>query len=162
MAYDARRQRLVLFGGHDGTSDSAETWEWDGSSWSLRSPLTSPSARDSHAMAWDPVAQQVVLFGGGNASAQELQDTWAWDGSNWLLRTSASSPWGGWPLAMANDEGRRRLLAYSQGTWEWDGSNWSDRQALIASATGQVSMTYDADRGRVALFDGATLWYFLP
>jgi len=39
MAYDARRRRAVLFGGHDfgahaGVSVFGDTWEWDGNEWS--------------------------------------------------------------------------------------------------------------------------------
>src|SRR4051812_6045839 len=41
MAYDSARGRVVLFGGSDGNGTNSgnpvtpETWEWDGSTWSL-------------------------------------------------------------------------------------------------------------------------------
>ena len=41
---------VVLFGGLQGTMDLADTWEWDGTSWTQRAPM-GPSARDGHAMA---------------------------------------------------------------------------------------------------------------
>jgi hypothetical protein len=47
MAYDLGRQRVVLFGGWNGTSNVSDTWEWDGSNWTRRSPAASPSARGS-------------------------------------------------------------------------------------------------------------------
>ena len=35
LAYDAKRDRLVLFGGRAGypNGDLQDTWEWDGSKW---------------------------------------------------------------------------------------------------------------------------------
>jgi len=35
MAYDARRRRIVLFGGHDGDNVFGDVWEWDGVRWTL-------------------------------------------------------------------------------------------------------------------------------
>jgi hypothetical protein len=68
MAWDAARQRAVLFGGLDdsnfGGNPLAETWEWDGATWAQRTPTNSPSARRSPGMAWEASRQRVVLFGG--------------------------------------------------------------------------------------------------
>jgi hypothetical protein len=36
MAYDSRRRRTVLFGGHDGENVFGDTWEWDGRRWTLQ------------------------------------------------------------------------------------------------------------------------------
>ena len=33
MAYDAARGKVVLFGGYDGQTNLADTWEWDGQAW---------------------------------------------------------------------------------------------------------------------------------
>jgi hypothetical protein len=35
MAYDRRRARVVLYGGHDGDRVFGDLWEWDGTSWRL-------------------------------------------------------------------------------------------------------------------------------
>jgi hypothetical protein len=40
MTYDTARGVTVLFGGNDGIRNLGDTWEWDGSSWELGSPLT--------------------------------------------------------------------------------------------------------------------------
>jgi cysteine-rich repeat protein len=63
MAYDATRDRVVLFGGYDGTYRN-DTWEWDGSTWTLLSSQTSPPPRTGHAMAYDATRGRIVLFGG--------------------------------------------------------------------------------------------------
>jgi hypothetical protein len=71
MAYDAARQRVVLFGGDTGSSYLADTREFDGSNWSQPSPPSNPGGRSDHAMAYDVARQRVVLVSGGwNA------DTW--------------------------------------------------------------------------------------
>jgi hypothetical protein len=44
LVYDAKRQRLVLFGGHDGERVFGDTWEWDGSKW-LRAAFHEPRLR---------------------------------------------------------------------------------------------------------------------
>jgi len=76
MAYDANRDRLILFGGHTGSGGEfkSDTWEWDGESWS-ELPIEGPPARSGHGMAYDAARQQVVLFG-GSGDAGPLGDTW--------------------------------------------------------------------------------------
>lgn len=64
MAYDSARHVTVLFGGTTSSSEaSAETWEWDGITWSQRH-VTGPSPRSGHAMAYDASRGVTVLFGG--------------------------------------------------------------------------------------------------
>ncbi|HEX5051755.1 MAG TPA: hypothetical protein VFZ65_08290 [Planctomycetota bacterium] len=77
MAYDPVRQRVILSGGYDSTFPPlppyADTWQWDGVDWLQLAPATVPPARSGHAMAFDEVQRQIVLFG---ASTVQLQDTW--------------------------------------------------------------------------------------
>jgi hypothetical protein len=82
MAYDAATSTAVLFGG-DGpglTGDLADTWTWDGTTWTQQAPATSPLARDSAAMAYDTASSSVVLFGGENTNLKGfvLSDSWTW------------------------------------------------------------------------------------
>ena len=58
----------MLFGGYGG-SYRGDTWEWDGTVWVDKTPATSPSARDAHAMAYDSARGRIVLFGGTEANA---------------------------------------------------------------------------------------------
>lgn len=68
MAYDAARQRSVLFGGQGGTLRD-DTWEWDGAAWLPRPTTVHPSARSGAALAFDPVRNRMVLFGGRGGTA---------------------------------------------------------------------------------------------
>ena len=54
MADRAAGGVAVLFGGHDGDYRRQDTWEWDGSNWTLRTSATSPSRRRASSMFFDP------------------------------------------------------------------------------------------------------------
>ncbi|MEM6531131.1 MAG: kelch repeat-containing protein [Myxococcota bacterium] len=88
MAFDRGREVTVLFGGEGEDGLLADTWEWDGTNWTDVSPsvaVAQPSARHSHAMAYDAVREKVVLHGGGGA------DAWEWDGTVWREITAQLS-----------------------------------------------------------------------
>ena len=57
MVYDPDRKIVVLFGGRGSPAGPgyADTWEWDGTDWTLRTPATSPLDRSGDVFAWDPV-----------------------------------------------------------------------------------------------------------
>jgi len=159
MAYDAARQRVVLFGG----SGYADTWEWDGILWVQRAPASSPSYRQSHAMAYDAARQRVVLFGGYGGGY--LGDTWEWNGTNWTLFAPAASPSARHEHAMAYDAAGQRVVlfggssassSYLGDTWEWDGINWT-QLAPASSPSGRYShaMAYDISQ-RVFMFGGTS------
>jgi galactose oxidase-like protein len=90
MVYDAALSQTVLFGGMNGSTASpnflGDTWLWDGTNWTQQFSSADPSARHSHAMAYDSVHQQAILFGGymggalfGGADAGIFTDTWSWE-----------------------------------------------------------------------------------
>jgi hypothetical protein len=87
MAYDAQRNRVVLFGGAAGAV-LGDTWEFDGTDWAHRQ-VTGPPARYGHGMAYDRARSVTVLFGGQtgvNYGQGVLGDTWEWNGSAWMQR----------------------------------------------------------------------------
>ena len=107
-AYDAARSQVVLFGGFDGIQFYRDTWTWDGSAWTERTPAHSPSARSYTGMAYDAAREEVVLFGGYDGGS--LGDTWTWDGTDWAIPFRASltvTPESGPPgtLAMVHGSG---------------------------------------------------------
>ncbi|HEX5062779.1 MAG TPA: DUF4215 domain-containing protein [Kofleriaceae bacterium] len=134
LAYDAARQRVVMFGGHSGTTTFGDTWEWDGISWTQLFPAHSPPGRYDAAAAYDPKRHRVVLFGGTTlATGAATQDTWEWDGIDWTQRSPATVPSGRSGAAMAFHPTRGNLVMFggtngvtpNNETWEWTGSNWA-------------------------------------
>jgi hypothetical protein len=98
LAYDAARQRVVMFGGRGGDSAQSVTglsdvWEWDGARWYHVPNSHTPNVLHPTA-TYDPVRQRVLLYGGGNMSSTGAfaglsRKLWEWDGTRWTLRDSA-------------------------------------------------------------------------
>ena len=160
FAYDAGRDRAVLFGGSRGDAQYDETWEWDGHRWSqIRIP--GPSARNHPMAAYDPVSKTVVLFGGFHDGL--LTDTWAYDGRSWTLKDT-KGPADGLPHGIFFDERRGRLVMLTlvsgpdrmaNPMWEWTGSAWQPLSPA-GPATSRSSLQGLAPFGRdgIVLFDG--------
>jgi hypothetical protein len=112
MAYDTARSQVVLFGGsHISTGTTfSDTWVWDGSTWSQKSPVASPSARQLHAMAYDSVRGEVVLFGGLTAGGLLNNETWGWAGVNWTQKLPSMSPSPRYEHAMAFDASHGQIV----------------------------------------------------
>src|SRR5262249_11910483 len=83
MAYDPLRHVIVLFGGlASGTqANLGDTWEWDGTTWTDRTPDLSPAARPFSSPAYDPQRRRIELYGGSGLGT--LGDQWEWDGATW-------------------------------------------------------------------------------
>lgn len=169
MAFDQARGRVVLFGGTPGLFATAalnDTWEWDGTSWSLRAPVTKPPGRTEYALAYDPIRSVIVMFSGRDGSTT-LDDLWAWDGSTWVaLPSPPTRPTARGSASMAWNPARGRLLlfggqtasTYFNDTWEWDGTRWStvfgfDTPGRRAGA----AMASAPDGSGVIMFGGGTL-----
>lgn len=158
MAYDSARGVTVLFGGLDFNVSPyvfGDTWEWNGTTWTQRNPMTSPLPRYSHAMAYDSARGVTVLFGGGF----NFDDTWEWNGTDWTQRSPAVSPAPGGGHAMCFDSARGVTVLFGGGnsgdTWEWNGTDWTHpKPATSPHARGGHAMTYDSARGVTVLFGG--------
>lgn len=73
FAYDASRQRIVLFSGHNSLAD---TWTWDGQQWTQLAAAPAPLARQNHSLIYDETRQTLVLFGGSVPVQGQRNDTW--------------------------------------------------------------------------------------
>jgi hypothetical protein len=125
-AWDRRRGRLVVLGGTRAQPDgfdnctvltqrnngqsvsvppSADTWEFDGTTWRQATPLTSPPPRALHRMTYDALRGRVLAVGGddcacfANASGNGLlagfsDDLWAFDGTTWQRVDRPAAPAG--------------------------------------------------------------------
>jgi hypothetical protein len=108
MAYDAVRQRVVLFGGRPpivagGLGDLGDTWEWDGTTWVQVVLAVAPPAQSRHSMAWDPDRKRVVLVG-------DMKTLWSYDGAAWVPTEPVDWPPFESTNSLAYDEARHQLL----------------------------------------------------
>jgi hypothetical protein len=179
MDYDLTRRRAVLFGGDSGYpphtslgTSLGDTWEYDGASWTLMSPATSPPARYAHAMVYDRVRGSTVLFGGALGWNSPSADTWEYDGMTWTQMNPAAAPSARSQHAMAYDLARGRTVLFGgwdaqvqlSDTWEYDGATWTQMSpATSPPARSLHAMVYDIGRGSTVLFGGSDLvHYWVP
>ncbi|MCA8964786.1 MAG: hypothetical protein KDC48_07860 [Planctomycetes bacterium] len=177
MAFDGNA--TVLFGGADISgfppTNFADTWTWNGATWTQRSPATSPPARHFAGMAHDVQRARTVLYGGLNTTliqSQYRDDTWEWDGTNWTQVTTAHSPGsifgsnGVGEVSMAYDLIGQRVVLFGgelfQGivpapalTLEYDGVDWTQATTAVAPPRrSQAALCSAPTLGGVLLFGG--------
>ncbi|MBL8756679.1 MAG: hypothetical protein JNK15_25510 [Planctomycetes bacterium] len=176
MAYDAARGVVVLFGGRSFASPGgyvADTWEWNGTTWTQRLPLHSPPSRAESVMVWDAANQRVLLFGGyanqGSGFHYYANDLWSWDGVDWTQHTFAGGPSPRSQHAGAYDSLRQRLVVYGGrdansglqplgDTWEWDGATWSQATSPSSPPPLQsATAAFRSSSGGVLLFGGSNM-----
>jgi len=154
LAYDSHRNVVVLFGGVGNKND---TWEWNGTDWTLMTPTTSPGGRYT-AMAYDSARKKVVLYGGNN----RLFDTWEYDGKTWTKVVTKSRPNAYCCVALAYDSVRQRIVVFggfspnNNETWEYDGKDWTQIKPPTSPSARRDfdNMVYDQRRNRMVLFGG--------
>jgi hypothetical protein len=158
MAFDAARQQVVYFGGPTGD----QTWTWNGTTWTKRTPAHSPPARSGHAMAYDAARQRVILFGGG-ANSVAVNDTWAWDGTDWTLVDAGTGPGKRFNHAMAYDRARKEIVMFGgldenfnfyPDTWTWNGSQWNLRDVFGLPGRSDFGMAFDPVNAEVVISSG--------
>jgi hypothetical protein len=138
LVWDAGRSKLLVY-----DSDSRDLWQWGRGTagWDHlkpdsvdifyvdRDPIPWPHPRTSTAVAWDPDARRLVIFGGYDSSGDPLGDLWFWDpGCGQMI--SPPRPSTGWPLpradhAMAYDPVRRRVLLFGGSVPEPSAELWA-------------------------------------
>ncbi len=169
MAYDADRERVVLFGG--GPIDWAgegeplsDTWQWDGEQWQQVDTPTAPPARHGHVMVYEAHLSRVVLFGGQGADGRLLNDLWTFDGQRWQRVHAPGAPSPRVEAAAAYDQLREQTVIFGgrdaqdrtpTDTMLWDGRTWSQRSPVTrpGSRWGHA-MAWDPDATRTLLYGG--------
>jgi hypothetical protein len=163
MVFDTNRKVTVLFGGIGTAGISGmnvipgDTWQWDGSDWTQLSE-SGPTARASHAMAFDSNRNRIVLFGG--ASTVTLGDTWEFDGQDWT-QVQDIGPEARSAHCMAYDSVGKRSILFGgfsinnsplNDTWAWDGNEWVKIGEFGPSARFNAAMA--SNGGSLVLFGG--------
>lgn len=186
MAFDASRGVTVLFGGlgRDQFGQNVafdDTWEFDGTHWSQRSPPTSPGFRYAHATVYDSARQRVLLYGGSAPSCSvgcaptPSSQVWEWNGQDWSLAWTFGALGG--PAhsrapfpALAYDPLAQRMVLYTgsnpstdtyQGqTWEYNPASASWLQLSAEGPTtgnGTPAMYFDSSRNKRVMYAFAAL-----
>ena len=166
LAYDSKRDVVVLFGGRDTpTTTLNDTWEYDGTNWYQVSTATSPSPRSSHGMAYDSIREVIVLFGGRDGDGNPLNhDTWEYDGTNWVQISTTVSPSERYGTPLVFDSQKEKMVLFGGGlmngnfhtsdeTWEYTGDSGAV-SPIVISARADIGMPYNTDRGCSSPYSG--------
>lgn len=185
LAYDAESDRVILFGGwrpDDNEPYFDQTWAYDfnANRWEQMHPEVSPSPRNFQAMAYDPEADRVILFGGEHNIF--LNDTWAYDYNTdtWELLEVQDAPSIRAYCSMAYVDSLRQTVLFGgispvvkRDTWafDYDRMAWTEYETEDApTRRAWYAMTYDPVFDTVVLHGGGKsqyffddqLWYFNP
>ena len=163
MIYDEASQKVILFGGYDGTKHLNDTWIFDGVTWTKVNTHMAPPARSAAQMAYDRVTRKVILFGGFNGR-QYLGDTWQWDGntSKWTRAAPIHSPPAvTGPMLFTDPNGHVDEFGgfdghfYQAAMWQWNGSDWSQLYpAQLPYARGLAAVGVNTLRNETVMFGG--------
>jgi hypothetical protein len=162
MAYHAKTQRIVIFGGEGGAL--TPTWTWDGTTWTQENPADSPQWVEGPGMS--EYEGQVMMFGGEWQCLEDVcleRKTWVWDGRDWALLDPPDRPSRRSYLRMVWDRTLQVVVMLGgvhdyealHDTWTWVGSDWA-RQEPPRNPPGRwgFGMAYDAARRKVVVFGG--------
>ena len=161
MAYDPRRDRVVLFGGElpGRAARLADTWTWNGTSWTQLPSPQAPGGQSCHAMAYDP-SRGVIVMVGVNPSATTVT-VWELVGDTWMERTTMTAPPERTEAVLAYDPVARAVILAggisALGTpladaWRWNGQDWSPAPSIDTRIGGAAAT--DPQRRTVVLFGG--------
>jgi len=144
--YDPNGDRMVVFGGMRPGTEYDDTWalNLDGTpQWTAIQPTgVLPESRHFPSAIYDPIVQQLVLFGGwdGDDAFNDLDDTWALPLIGepvWKNLTAGTRPEKRWGMGVVYDAASDRLILFAGGdepnyddTWEMD---WLVRPARFNS-----------------------------
>lgn len=180
MAFDQVRDKVVVFGGRSDAMPNdifADTWEFDGAAWQLRTLALAPPGRQEHTLYFDSVANKVVLFAGNSATnplltGPSLNDIWEFDGNAWtvppLIGIAPPLPRDAHAMVFNDDSGEGILFGgevqgepdsaelvwavQGQPTRSWAKRSPTPRNRFLAK-TGH-SYTFDSLRGSLVVFGG--------
>lgn len=168
MAYDLVRQRVVLFGGSSNSFfpiAAADTWEFDGTNWALRTPATNPGPLERPAMCFHQGLGRTVLFGGIDPQFGGNDTTWLYDGTTWTAAAvTGARPSVRTGAKMAYDS-VRGVCVLSGGvdpmngspivdTWQFDGASWT-QVPTVNSGRYAHGMAFLPTSRQVVLFGGS-------
>jgi len=123
--YDPVNDRLILFGGFNGSVHQNDLWAFDFNSetWEQISPSGSiPPARRGAMAVYDPNGHRLILFG-GLGDVDNFNDVWVFDlnSEEWTqLSPSGTIPPGRGGGAAFFDSDNNRLIIH--GGWAYDGA----------------------------------------
>ncbi len=171
LATDPLNGTTILYGGdaaNGGRIADDETWQLNGTTWTLVAPIQTPGGFARHSMAFDGNRQTTVLFGGRHDSwVPHLlsAQTWEFANGNWSAAAPLQTPSPRADAAMGYHPGLAQVLLFGGedgggnalgDTWTYDGTTWTQTNttgpAPTARAFGELVPNFN--RGVCVLVGG--------
>jgi len=174
LVFDSAREVAVLYGGFRWTVInmtptkvySTETWEWDGVTWTKKTPVANPGEKTRNAAAFDASRNVVTIFGNDDSTLDN--ELWEYDGNNWVQ----NSPTGSEPAPVDSSElfynintevltlvgGWTSSGTGNNDTWTFNGTAWS--QVLYyppPKGRSRFGMAHDPGVDKLYIFAGITV-----
>jgi hypothetical protein len=167
MAYNAKADYLLLFGGANSSGAQNETWAFFGKAWHDLHLAVAPSPRYGAAMAYDPIDGYVLLFGGTSGYLGQ-NDTWDFSGGNWTQLHPTASPSARAGASMVYDGATDYILmfggtsnyrcgcAVTGNEWAFSHGKWSEKnpRSLPGQTVYTLGMAYDPPIKEALVFGG--------
>lgn len=163
---------ILMYGGRGKTSlvgALQDTWLYNGTTWTLQAPLTSPFGRWKAESAFLS-GTGVVLFGGQNA-LNMLNETWVWNTTtkNWTLQAPVTSPSirSDHQLEASSSQiimfGGKNSNSQLNDTWSYNGTTWTQLFPTTSpSVRSSHCMSYDTTNNIWVMFGGMNAYNYLP
>lgn len=178
MVYDSQDGYVLLFGGVGAHGYLGDTWKFLGGTWTnLTAVVTKagsvPTPRGYAAIASDPSASSVLLFG-GKGTTGALGDSWRYVKGKWTnlgLKANPPARWGaamtydgkdGYPVLQGGNSSTGVLL---NDTWRYSSATWHNITSLSSASPGPrlgATMVYDGVDQYVLLFGGSRAGTLVP
>ncbi|MCU0866508.1 MAG: kelch repeat-containing protein [Planctomycetes bacterium] len=168
-AFDTVNDRIVLFGGSPTNGiylNDTHVLQCSTGTWTQITGGPAPQPRYGHSLTYDPVRNEVILFGGllFNGNGPLNNETWAFRGNTWVPLAPAQAPAARFLHSTVFDTNRGVIVLFGGGlsattsdTWEWNGNNWIQRATTIPSPfplRSNSAIAYDPVRQRTVIFGG--------
>jgi len=175
MVYDPIGRQSILFGGRAdaliGMKYFDDLWKFDSASlkWSPIRTANRPGSRLSPGMVYDPINQQIIIFG-GDSPHDRLADTWVYSlaDNRWQEVTPSDSPPPRSDMGLAYDELNKVVVMFSgycresnrdlcEDTWAFDPqtNTWTE---MYPSSSPPImygqTMLYDPINHQIILWGG--------
>jgi hypothetical protein len=152
MAYDAARQRLVLFGGAAGSSLLGDTWEWNASAEGRPAIQLDASLRSAGVTAASVAGVRVRAFAGGSSNAGAGATL-----LGWAARGPEGSA-GRWvPLGATNHGTPAALADRSTSILSWEATSAPEAARFLVERDLSMSFQIRPNGGAGSAPDGATV-----
>ena len=176
LAYDRDRDRVILFGGFNYSTDGKntivplfDTWEFDGENWT-RVNQSGPEV-SKPLLVFDAARHETIMLGFGTTLADTKMNRWDSATSSWKSVTPQTLPTcvnEGQLVYQVKDQRPVVMGGICTGTeifdetFEWDGENWTKLASAIITRTVGSAAAYDTTGSQLIRFGGNPAFQTTP